>query len=198
MDAFFFGYGSLVNRRTHGYDPAFAAQAQGWRRAWRATETRRIAYLTVLPDPGSVIDGLVAAVPGRDWDALDAREAAYDRLDATGAALHDLPGAPAVAIYAIPAGAHHPPDDRSPILQSYLDVVMQGFLHQFGAEGLARFVATTDGWHAPVLQDRAAPVYPRHQSLTAAERRILDDVLDSLAVRRLPLNSGVFKDGSDA
>ncbi|MDX5384038.1 MAG: gamma-glutamylcyclotransferase, partial [Rhodobacterales bacterium] len=36
-DAFFFGYGSLVNRATHDYGQARAATLPGWRRAWRHT-----------------------------------------------------------------------------------------------------------------------------------------------------------------
>lgn len=190
QDGFFFGYGSLVNRRTHGFDQAHPARVQGWRRAWRATALRQVAYLTVLPDAACSIDGLIAAVPGQDWAALDAREAAYARVTVSDAVVHGLDWQPEIVIYAIPDGAHAAPDADSPILQSYLDVVMQGFLHQFGAEGLARFLATTDGWQAPILQDRADPVYPRHQTLDPAERRLFDGLLDDHGVRRMAMLPG--------
>lgn len=63
-DAFFFGYGSLVNRATHDYGQARPASLPGWRRAWRHTALRPVAFLTAEPDPASTIEGLIAAVPG--------------------------------------------------------------------------------------------------------------------------------------
>lgn len=181
----FFGYGSLVNLRTHDYPQAQPARVLGWRRVWRHTPHRAVAYLTVEPAPDVTISGMVALVPDGDWAALDRREAAYARQP-LGAALRDAPpDVPDAAIYVIPDGQHAAPTAANPILLSYLDVVAQGYLHQFGTEGLAEFFATTAGWQAPVLDDRATPRYPRHQGLTGAERQIVDDYLDALAVRRL-------------
>lgn len=185
----FFGYGSLVNLRTHDYPQAQPAHVQGWRRVWRHTPARPVAYLTVEPAPGVTIRGMVALVPGGDWAALDRREAAYARLP-LGPALRDAPpNVPDAAIYVIPDGQHAAPTAANPILLSYLDVVAQGYLHQFGSDGLAEFFATTGGWQAPILDDRAAPRYPRHQVLTADERRRVDAHLDALAVPRLPPSS---------
>ena len=79
---FFFGYGSLVNCDTHGFTPVRRARARGWRRAWRATTERRLAFLTAVPDVTAQIDGLTAPVPDGDWAALDQREYAYDRHNA--------------------------------------------------------------------------------------------------------------------
>ena len=60
MSPCFFGYGSLVNRATHDYPAATPAQLRGWRRTWVRTDIRDVVFLSVRPDPGSVIDGLVA------------------------------------------------------------------------------------------------------------------------------------------
>ena len=99
--AYFFGYGSLVNRHTHIYAPAHHATVQGWRRAWRVAADRQVAFLTVIRDEDCAIDGLIAPVPDGDWAALDLREAAYDRLPAgPDLAQSGVPGAD-VAIYAI-------------------------------------------------------------------------------------------------
>ncbi len=182
-DPYFFGYGSLVNRATHAYADAHRARVTGWRRVWRHTGLRPVAFLTVSPAPGSEIEGLIAAVPGGDWRALDQREAAYDRLPATGDVTHDLPYRPEVAIYAVPEGKHDAPSTRHPVLLSYLDVVVQGYLTEFGHDGVRRFFDTTDGWDAPVLDDRADPRYPRHQWLDAAERAIVDAELQRKSVR---------------
>ena len=46
---FFFGYGSLVNRATHDFPEAHPARVTGWRRAWRHTDLRPVAYLTAEP-----------------------------------------------------------------------------------------------------------------------------------------------------
>ena len=176
-DPFFFGYGSLVNRSTHTYAQAHPARINGWRRAWRRSPLRDVCYLTVVPDPKTTIDGLIAAVPDGDWGTLDIRERAYLRQDATHQVSHEVNHDPEVAIYAIGADAHQPPTAKNPILLSYLDVVVQGYLAEFGKEGVARFFETTDGWQAPVLDDRAKPVYPRAQKLNSAETALVDAFL---------------------
>ncbi len=160
----FFGYGSLVNRRTHGYPGGIPTTVRGWRRVWRHTRLHPAPFLTATRDAGSAIDGLTAEVPMGDWEALDAREAGYLR--------EPLPEGP--SIYHIPEGHHAPPDALHPILLSYLDVVVQGYLTEFGEAGVARFFETTDGWDAPVRDDRAAPIYPRAQRLTHEERALVD------------------------
>ena len=183
QDAFFFGYGSLVNRKTHVFHDAHPATAVGWRRAWRATAARPIAYLTALPHPTGQIEGLIAPVPHGSWHALDQREHAYARVPVSDRVTHPLPNRPEIAIYAIPQGTHHAPTVENPILLSYVDVVLQGYLAEFGQDGVARFLASTDGWDAPVLDDRKAPIYPRHQSLVPAERRMVDRALADLGAQ---------------
>lgn len=178
---FFFGYGSLVNRATHSYPGAQVATLTGWRRAWVRSKRRDdVVYLTAVPDPKARIAGLVAAVPGADWEALDQREAGYARRDATAVVAPVV--ASSVAVYAIDPvdmcddGSHH-------ILLSYLDVVVQGFLREFGPQGVADFFATTSGWDTPILDDRARPIYSRHQVLSAEERGLVDDHLHASAAQ---------------
>ncbi|PWE29638.1 gamma-glutamylcyclotransferase [Pararhodobacter marinus] len=182
-EPYFFGYGSLVNRQTHIYTPAYRARLSGWRRAWKHTQGRVTPFLTGIRDEGSAIDGLVAHVPGGDWAALDLREEGYDR--------HAIPsglvveGDPALAaqVYAVPVVSMVVQDDPAPILLSYLDVVVQGYLREFGEVGAHDFFATTDGWDTPVLDDRAAPRYPRAQVLTGSETAFVDARLTEYGVR---------------
>lgn len=182
--AYFFGYGSLVNRGTHDFAQAHRAQLRGWRRVWRRTSLRPAAYLTVVPDPAAEIDGLIAEVPDGDWPALDARESAYDRVPAAHQVRHPLSHSPRIAVYSIPETRHGAPSRSCPVLLSYIDVVVQGYLREFGEDGAHRFFDTTHGWDdMPVLQDRAAPVYPRHRQLSADERALVDDRLAALGVR---------------
>ncbi|WP_208353939.1 gamma-glutamylcyclotransferase family protein [Pseudaestuariivita rosea] len=175
----FFGYGSLVNGSTHNYPETTATQVTGWRRAWRRAEGRPVSFLTVVPDPNTVIEGLVATVPGGNWTALDAREASYTRATAKTNCARE------VAIYTIEDGSHTAPCDDHPILLSYVDVVVQGFLREFGEAGVDRFIETTSGWNGPILNDRPAPRYPRHQTLSQTERALVDDRLTALGARIL-------------
>ncbi len=184
-EPFFFGYGSLVNRKTHAYDNAHPARVKGWRRQWRHTNLREVAYLTVVPAPNHAIDGLIAAVPGGDWAALDEREHAYDRLQlAEGDVDHAHDRDIMVQIYQTRPGNDAPPSTRHPVLLSYLDTVVQGYLQVFGAEGAQHFFDTTDGWESPVLDDRAAPIYARAVTPGRRERALVDAALDALQVTR--------------
>lgn len=181
-DPFFFGYGSLVNRATHSYSNAYTAKVSGWRRAWRHTKLRKVAYLTAVPAHGETIDGLIAAVPGHDWAALDERERAYKRHPVPEGLAHAAPHDVAVQIYAVAPEHSDAPTARHPILLSYLDVVVQGYLKEFGTEGAERFFHTTDGWDAPILNDRKAPIYPRAQKLSGDEQDFVDQQLSRLNV----------------
>ena len=182
MTPYFFGYGSLVNRSTHTYPDARPAQLQGWRRVWVRTAARDLVFLSVEPDPHTTVDGLIAAVPGADWEALDARETGYDRINSGNGVRHDILPAPDMAHYSIaPENQKHGGDHA--ILLSYLDVVVQGFLREYGTQGVTRFFDTTRGWDTPVRNDRAAPLYPHHQSLTVQEKALVDDNLYRLAAQ---------------
>ena len=174
-DAQFFGYGSLVNHATHGYDNARPALLEGWRRRWVSTSLRPVAYLSVEPWEGEIA-GLVAEVPGGDWTALDAREAAYDKHPVT-VRLHACGSDAAARVYAVTPDHAAPPDTAHPVLLSYIDTVVQGFLEVFGEAGARAFFETTAGWGGPILDDRAAPRYPRATALTPAERAVVDAAL---------------------
>jgi len=176
-DPYFFGYGSLVNTKTHVYQDARPAKLSGWRRAWKRTNARDMSFLTIVPTDRTELLGLIAKVPDADWDALDAREVGYDRLIATDMIAHDHAENPELAIYAIPETTRFPPTPDYPILLSYLDVVLQGYLHVFGEAGVQHFMETTDGWDTVVLNDRANPIYPRAQMLSADETALVDTCL---------------------
>ena len=77
------------------------------------------------------------------------------------------------------------------MLLSYIDVVVQGYLREFGEAGVARFFDTTDGWNAPIADDRADPVYGRHQRLNSNERGLVHDHLHAVGARIITrVNSG--------
>jgi hypothetical protein len=177
----FFGYGSLVNSQTHGYDECTPATVRGWKRSWFSSARREVSFLSVVPDPESAIQGLIASVPGGDWAALDVREGAYLRSPVPSDALScNLEQVPPVQIYSANPDFVDPIESRKPILLSYIDVVVQGYLKVFGTDGVQSFFDTTLGWDTPIRNDRAQPVYSRAQSLTRAETALVDRHLADL------------------
>ncbi|KIN74872.1 gamma-glutamylcyclotransferase family protein [Sulfitobacter guttiformis] len=186
MHPCFFGYGSLVNRDTHIYENAARARLVGWRRTWVFTAERGQAFLSVIPDPDTVIDGLIAEVPHGDWDALDAREHGYSRIASGSAVQHPRASAQDISHYAVPRDTWTQSRENH-ILLSYLDVVVQGYLREFGAGGVADFFATTDRWDTHILDDRAMPRYPRAQRLSMQETALVDQ---HLALRNAVIVAG--------
>lgn len=182
-DPFFFGYGSLVNRATHEFPRATRARVTGWARTWKRTKLREVAFLTAIESPGTVIEGLIAAVPNADWAALDQREFAYHRLPVVEIE-HDHGPLPDIQIYRTKPEHDTDGSEEHPILLSYLDTVVQGYLREFGEAGAVRFFETTAGWDsAPIRDDRKAPIYSRAQTLTLDERAFVDERLAHMAAR---------------
>ena len=196
----YFGYGSLVNRATltTGHVQTHRARLKGWRRTWRprpdmGPDTGATPGVT-LPDgiapslltahraEGASIDGLLVIDFAVNLAGVDTREFRYHRRDIVLADLeftdpgHGL-GAD-ITLHVYEARVEHPAaDGPAPILRSYLDAVMQGFLREFGLDGLHRFVAETDAFHTPIHDDRASPLYPRAVRLSPAEVELFDGVL---------------------
>ena len=177
-----FGYGSLVNRATHSYSDPRKATLAGWRRVWKQAAHRPVAFLSVEPCSETTLLGLVANVPGQDWEALDAREAAYLRREATHQIDHDGESGHTVVYEANPDHVADPSTDH-PILLSYLDVVVQGYLREWGEDGVHHLFQTTRGFEGPILDDRTEPIYPRAQPLSRAERRRVDTALADIGAR---------------
>lgn len=180
-DQYFFGYGSLVNAATHAYRRTQPVRLAGFKRMWRHTVLRDIAFLTVVPDAEHHIDGLIAHVPENDWTALDIREEAYTRDLLTANMLTGVAGDFDVQLYQ--TRTDRDTAQRHPILLSYLDCVVQGYHQIFGATGVSDFFDSTSGWDAPVLNDRSDPQYPRHQVLSKAETALVDHHLAQLSAR---------------
>ncbi len=176
---FFFGYGSLVNRNTHSYGEIGHARLIGWRRVWRQSTYDPIPILTAEPCEGWQIDGLIAHVPNGDWAALDEREHAYDRVPVTHAVQHKTDTPIDIATYTVPQDKYPLPETHGPILQSYLDTVVIGYLQEFGEQGAMDFFSSTVGWNCPIRKDRADPQYPRTQTPAKEQAEFIDAQVDT-------------------
>lgn len=168
----FFGYGSLVNLATHDYLNPRKTTVRGWRRQWEYSLKRDVSFLSVTRDPHTSIQGVIANVAGIGWDALDEREAAYKRYELQ----------KDVQIYVADPKHITPTGQNKPILLSYLDCVVQGFLEQFGEQGVAAFFDSTSGWERLIKDDRKTPIYPRAQTLSKRETRMVNQHLERLSV----------------
>ena len=100
-----------------------------------------------------------------------------------GALSCDLAQPPRVQIYYANPNYVDPANTLKPILLSYLDVVVQGYLRVFGQSGAESFFATSRGWDTPIRDDRANPVYARAQTLTRTETALVDRHLTQLTAQ---------------
>lgn len=205
----YFGYGSLVNRATlaPGVVAAFPARLKGWGRTWRPRPDMGTAghaepgsplsapgpalpptaLLTAHRDPEAAIDGLLILDRAENLGSLDAREFRYHRRRLDPADLVFAGARPDIdcALHIYEARMELPAMAGAPlILRSYLDVVMQGFLREFGETGVARFVAETGAFDTGIHEDREAPVYSRAVRLGASETTMFDAALSARAATR--------------
>lgn len=196
---FYFGYGSLVNRATRPADEfSTPVRLHGWHRSW----THRVRHLelgrgscslsvTDLDSGGSpeiaatAIDGVLVPISEEDLPTLDARESGYDRValpreqfELLHGAKLDMSGDAEFFLYRSNADHEGSASDAHPILQSYVDCVMAGYLKYYGEQGLREFVASTDGWYGQILNDRTTPLYVRAQSIDAALLHRFDNMLE--------------------
>lgn len=178
----YFGYGSLVNLgslRTP-YISAHCVTLTGWKRTWLARPKVEgsfaaddgLAFLSVTAAAGEQIDGLLITDHASSLALLDQREALYSRVDLAASDLHHHEQPVSTDNRFLYVADEPAAGDDARILRSYLDVVMQGYLQQFGEDGLARFMQTTDNFDCPILEDRDNPLYPRATTLSELEIRL--------------------------
>lgn len=199
----YFGYGSLVNRETRpANEVAHSARLNGWQRVWdhRVTDPardKRCTSLSIEPTSGVVvqagqdvipagIDGVVVRLPVEHLPQLDAREAGYDRLslplsdfDLSDELLQQMDdeGVENIMVYRSQTVNRTLADQDNPVLLSYVDCVMAGYLHRFGEQGVQDMVSSTRGWERPLFDDRSDPFYPRWVEVNDNSRQYFDSLI---------------------
>lgn len=186
MTITYFGYGSLVNIDTI---PANAevtpGKLSGWLREWRVCgqgeDGQGRCALTVRQEDGAEIWGVMAREPRTQLADLERREQRYVKVEAVGVSFRcealQQPGPEDLFLFQASPEHLRWGCDRHPILQSYLDCVLAGFFRTWGEAGIDHFLDTTDGWHVPVLRDRARPHYPRRVMLDLELAELIDEKL---------------------
>ena len=182
------GYGSLVNKRTlrTAFLAIRPAAVFGWRRFWLPRPGGGPALLSVRPEEGHETHGVVVYDHADHLPSVDEREAGYHRrVVAPDRVRVEMPppGAVPLFIYEAARGEADAAEKGGPILQSYLDAVLQGFLALYGEEGVRRFVTETDGFETIVLRDRERPSYPRAVQLREGEAVLFDRLVGERGAR---------------
>lgn len=212
---FIVGYGSLINSASRNSTaaapiaaiPVRVLAAFGYIRSWN--ERGRLSHFTALglrrPKPGeggATINGVLYPVEAADLAKFDRRERSYVRvavprpqIEAVG--WQPLPEAGHFWIY-VPrsvaepansaAGAAEAPDADYPIVETYVDVVVEGGL-EYGAEFAREILETTEGWNRFWLNDREVAHRPWvHDPKT----REVDGLLAAVSTTAALLPSRVF------
>ncbi|WP_062610982.1 gamma-glutamylcyclotransferase family protein [Caballeronia calidae] len=172
---FIFGYGSLINtpsrNETAGKPvaaiPVRVSAAFGYVRSWSDRASPGFTALGLRrPFDGEApmtINGVIYPV-GNDMSAFDQREKGYVRVEVPRALIEAvswqaLPSQGTVWVYVPKADGKQPgeglpvPDAAFPIVESYVDVVIEGGL-EYGPEFAREIIETTRDWSAYWLNDR--------------------------------------------
>jgi len=178
---FVFGYGSLINTASRNSSvaapiaaiPVRVSAAFGYVRIWN---DRSVSGFTALGlrklnpgEAGRTINGVLYPAEGADMSSFDAREKGYVRVEVPLSQIEAvgwqrLPESGRVWTYipvlpasqggtGIPGQGLPGPDPSYPLLQSYLDVVVEGGL-EYGPDFAREILETTDGWSRYWLNDR--------------------------------------------
>ncbi len=203
MQNWIFGYGSLVNAKTRKNDAdTVKVELRGWRRAWRhiaELDGEQFCGLTIEPDETKNIFGVLIRAEAAHFEEIDERERNYRRFQlkedicvAEDRPARDLSFNNCCHAYETLESHALGETHDVPILQSYLDVVLDGFLDGFGEEGLLNFLTTTDGFDAPILNDRKAPLYPRALKIDLSRLEKFDKLVSGR--REGPVIEGIKDD----
>jgi hypothetical protein len=173
---FIFGYGSLINTpsrnatatRAVAAIPVRVSAAFGYVRAWNDRSPYGFTALG-LRKPGAgesatTINGVLFPVVGEDMAAFDAREEGYVRVEVPRADIEavswqELPARGRIWVYVPGAAARaagigpRPPDIHFPLVESYIDVVIEGGL-EYGPDFAREIIVTTKDWSRYWLNDR--------------------------------------------
>ena len=197
-----FGYGSLIERESRmGTWPSaeFASPiivkgvARGWFDqtdvpSWSPT------YLGGVADPNATCNGVIFPVSAAEFDSYCQREIGYAPTQVDASQITMLDGsatAPDGYIWYFANTSQRFPSQEHPIVQSYVDVCLDGCLEIEAMYPLAQqasfaeqFIRTTSNWGPPWINDRLYPwrpfVYvPRASAIDALIQKVLGNDLFS-------------------
>ena len=173
---FIFGYGSLINTASRNSTasapipaiPVRVSAAFGYIRTWNDRSPSGFTALGLRKprtgESASTINGVLYPVDGDDMSKFDAREEGYARVeipheDIEPVSWQTLPATGHIWVYVpvkpgeVPGVDLPEPDAAFPMLESYIDVVVEGGL-EYGQDFAREIVETTADWSEFWLNDR--------------------------------------------
>ena len=186
------GYGSLMEdasreRTVKSARYAYPVIVEGFERGWFAQGGRGnfgITYLGAVAEPNAKIWAVIYDVSESDLAATDAREGLYVRAEVRRDQLRMFKGMSIaddakIWIYLAPdPSSVRTPDAAHPIVQSYVDVFINGCLELQDRYQIADFavhcLSTTTGWSAHWVNDR---IYPRRPFVHEPNAMTIDALL---------------------
>lgn len=195
---FIFGYGSLIcsdsRSRTGVSGPAFPIEVEGIARRWslHSPDWPATAVSAHLSQESSC-NGVFFEVDNINLERFDAREAGYDRIEIPWQKVTNLTEDPLPetgVLWAYVGKSTGQPTLNRPIMQSYLDVILNGCL-DISDDFASRFAVLTEQWQH-LVDDRHAPQYLRplrSNHRTSDIDRVLERHLPELITQRRVFDS---------
>lgn len=196
-----FGYGSLINtecRATTSPNALYASPVNvaGIRRGWFGRlDDVGPTYLAAVPDANSNCNGVIFKVSAEELTAFDEFETGYNRelIDPKSVTMLDdsKPVEGDIWFYTGRAKCFASPE--SPILQSYVDVCLNGCLEIEARFPLAKqadfartFLKTSTDWNQHWLNDRISPplLFPQRTNVTRIDELIREVLGDEMCANR--------------
>ncbi|SHO58931.1 hypothetical protein VQ7734_04706 [Vibrio quintilis] len=181
MSIYIFGYGSLMNsssrRLTGQTGHAVPAVVSGLVRHWGKVNDNYIASPLVSEPGDGLVNGVLLEITIDELKEFDRREAGYQRVRLQPEQFEtplDITAENDIWVYIKPQP--QPPCENIPVLQTYIDTVLSGCLEI--SEDFARFfIRHTQGWQAPVDNDRQQPRYKNYAGIPSHHVELIDQLL---------------------
>jgi Gamma-glutamyl cyclotransferase, AIG2-like len=194
MANYVFGYGSLMEKASRTRtEPkavdAYPAIIGGYKRGWYNRDPATIGFqptfLGVVPFHDAVCNGVIFPVTDEQLIRFNEREKGYHTETITGDKVELLDGRPWLepdaTVYIYVTDNQVEPNFEYPIVQSYLDICVNGCLELEGMYPIAKnrqftdiFFLRTYGWNEYWVNDR---IYPRRPHVYQPNARTIDKLI---------------------
>ena len=189
---YIFGYGSLVETESRSRTSSSALYASpvnvgGIQRGWfdqTGGVSLSTTYLGAVPNPNANCNGVIFQVSQQQLDEFDARETGYKRERIPQSNVTMLDGskaAPDGDIWYYANVQKHVASPKFPIVQSYVDICLNGCLEIEATYPLAKqakfaetFIKTCSDWSKYWVNDR---IYPRRAFIYVPNASQIDQLI---------------------
>ncbi|MHA2938592.1 gamma-glutamylcyclotransferase family protein [Vibrio sp. RC27] len=198
MANYIFGYGSLMNsssRQLTGQTRhALPVIVQGLVRHWGKIDTTLVASPLVVDIGEGQVNGVLLEINHDELANFDKREHGYHRhkIDPKTINFNTQPLGTSKPnkilkdddlVWVYIKNKPLPPCEKTPILQTYVDTVLEGCLEV--SESFAQFfIDNTIGWQHPIANDRSSPLYINYAGVNQTKLAMIDRLLQPITGNR--------------